>query len=168
MYLASTSWLLITLLLAGLALIAIWSRRPTRARLWAVVVLLLAAPVAAFAVMLPLGLGVPMITGLTIPPGKHPVLGVKMVFGEGIFVMLDLGENREPRLYRLPWEQKMSQDLQEMMEEGSQDGSNDMEAEAPPFEFSWNTKPMFYDNPQPMILPPKPRQPDTPVLEQDI
>lgn len=150
---AITAALMITLLLAIMATIAIWSRRgPARARGLAVVAFVLASPIAAGALGMSLGWPVPLYSGLTAPAGEWVVLGVKMVVGKGIYVLIDDGDI--PRYYSLPWSNEMADKLQDMLDKGETPTIT-----VPEFEWSWDRHPpTFQPLPQPRVLPPKPRE----------
>lgn len=141
-----------------LAMFAIWSRRETKTRWISVAGFLVSAPVVVAALSFTLGWPVPLIAGLNAPPGDWQVIGSKMVVNEGIYVLLDTGD--VPRHYRLPWDKKMSDRLQELLDERQNGGKGDLRLKMPPFEFSWDKKkpPEFYALPQPKVLPDKPRQ----------
>jgi len=141
-----------------LATFAIWSRRETKVRWLSVAGFIMAAPVIVVALSFTLGWPVPLIAGLNAPPGDWQVLGSKMIAGDGIYLLLDSGDT--PRHYKLPWDKKMSDKLQELLD-GQQNGEKgDLRMKMPPFEFSWSRKnpPEFYAMPQPKVLPDKPRQ----------
>lgn len=160
-----TAWLLITLALGGLATIAIWARGISRARGLAVLAFLLASPVAAAALAMALGWPIPLIEGITVAEGKHPVLGAKMIPDVGIYVLLDIGDGA-PRYFSLPWSPPAADKLQQAMDEGAEgDGTG---IDVPPFEFSWDRRePKFYANPQPKVLPDKPAD-AAPVFNQEF
>ena len=150
---AATAWLAITLLISAMALIVVWSRRRTLYRSLAVATALLSAPAAALALASALGWAVPMVPVLTAPGGDWQVLGAKIVQGEGIFVLLDTGG--EPRHYRLPWDQKLADKLQDILDDPDKGGV----MLKIPFEPSLDTNAaQFWPLPQPKALPDKPPQ----------
>ncbi|TPI86430.1 hypothetical protein [Mesorhizobium sp. B2-8-9] len=154
-----TVWLVLTAILAAMALIAIWARRPTAARTLAVLSLLLFSPIAGAAVWLCLGWPVPYVEGLTVKPGKHMILGVKALIGDGIYVLLDLG-GEAPRYYKMPWNDRTAEQMQKALDERAAGGEGSTAGvEVKPFEFSWDTHPpQFWADPQPKVLPDKPHQ----------
>ena len=166
MSLTVTAWLVLTFILGLLATLAIWARGFSRARGLAVGAFLLASPAAAAALAVSLGWPVPYVPGVTVPEGKHPLLGAKMVMGVGIFILLDIGD-AEPRYYKMPWSNKSAEELQGAQEEGGEEG--EVGVITPPFEFSWDqSPPKFYALPQPKMLPDKPQQETAPNYDQSI
>jgi hypothetical protein len=157
-----SSWLALTIVLGVLASFAIWARGYSRARGLAVVGFLLASPAAAGALGYSLGWPVPYVQGVTVPPGKHPILGMKLLVGKGIYLLLDIGEE-EPRYYSLPWSATDAQKLQEGMDEEASQG-----VVVKPFEWSWERRPQFYADPQPKMMPDKPQQEAPPVYSHEI
>lgn len=161
-----TAWLVITFVLGLLATLAIWARGFSRSRGLAVGAFLLASPAAAAALGVTLGWPVPYVQGVTVPEGKHSILGVKMLLGQGIYILLDIGDG-EPRYYKLPWSNKSAEELQGAQEEGGEEG--EVGLIVPPFEWSWDQgEPKFYALPQPKMLPDKPLQEAAPNFEQSI
>lgn len=157
-----TSWLALTVILGVLALIAIWARGYSRARGLAVLGFLLASPVTASALGYSLGWPIPYVQGVTIPEGKHPILGMKLIIGEGIYLLLDIGDG-QPRYYSLPWSASDAEKLQDGMDEEA-----DVGVISKPFEWSWERRTQFYADPQPKVLPDKPQPERAPVYEQQI
>jgi len=156
-----SSWIVLTVLLGAAAWIAAWSRRQTKARALGIITFLAGSPVAAFAVAVCLGWPMPLIAGITGPSGDYTVLGSKLIPGQAIYVLIDVGN--EPRYYVLPWDQGAAETLQDASDNGS--GVN---VTVPPMEFSWEQrKPLsFHELPQPKVLPDKPRQQE-PVARLD-
>lgn len=120
-----TAWLSVTAALAGLALIAVWARRPSHYRSMAVCALPLAACVAYGALTVPLGKPT-----LSIPPGKYDVLGARIDTptsnnAGAIFVLLD---GSQPVYVRLPYSKGAAEALQEAMN-GDGDVVGDMSDE---------------------------------------
>jgi len=152
---AATAWLAITLLISAMALIVVWARRRTFYRALAVTIAILSAPAAALALASALGWAVPMVPVLTAPGGDWQVLGAKIAQGEGIFVLLDTGGG-EPRHYRLPWNQKLADRLQDILDDPDKGGI----MLKIPYEPSLDTNAaQFWPLPQPKALPDKPPQP---------
>jgi hypothetical protein len=158
---ASTAWLAITLLISAMALIVVWSRRQTLYRSLAVATALLSAPAAALSLASTLGWAVPVVPMLTAPGGDFLVLGAKIVQGEGIFVLLDIGSG-EPRHYRLPWDQKLADKLQDILDDPNKGGV----MLKIPYEPSLDTNAaQFWPLPQPKALPDKPPQKPAPHFD---
>jgi hypothetical protein len=161
-----TAWLILTLCLALMGIIAIWSRRPTRARPLAVAWLIIASPLAAVALAMALGWPVPYWPGVTVPEGEHTIIGYKLSEGEGIYILLDVGGSA-PRYYRLPWKNSTAEALQNAQGEGEGDGegeAGEFGMSVPGLEWSWDdSEPQFWAEPQPM-MPPKQAQPAAPVF----
>jgi hypothetical protein len=81
------------------------------------------------------------------------VLGSQMNEGSSLYVWLQVSGEAEPRAYRLPWNQRMAEELQKALEEAERNGS--MVKMRLPFESSLDRRePKFYALPQP-ALPPK-------------
>jgi hypothetical protein len=157
---ATTAWFAITLLISAMALIVVWTRRQTFYRALAVVVALLSAPTAALVLASALGWAVPIVPVLTAPGGDFLVLGAKIVQGEGIFVLLDTGG--EPRHYRLPWDQKLADRLQDLLDDPDKGGI----MLQIPFEPSFDPNAArFWPLPQPKALPDKPPRPSAPHFD---
>lgn len=80
------------------------------------------------------------------------VLSATMVENDAIYLTLLWKE--APNLYRLPWDRKMAEQLQEAQREARRNGTHPMMRL--PFERSWdNREPRFYATPQPK-MPDKP------------
>lgn len=151
---------LATILLAA-ALIVVWARRKTWLRAGAIPMAIVAAVGGSFTMLSTLGFAVPLIAGLTAPSGEAPLLSAKLVVNEGIFITLDLPD--VPRLYWLPWNKTLADELQEMLSNPDNGG---VTATVPPFEFSWDqSPPSFQPLPQPKVLPDKPAEPKQTIPE---
>jgi hypothetical protein len=148
-----TIWFVLTCLLGLSALIAIWARRPSRARGLSILAFIAASPIAAAALGAALGWPVPLINGVNAPEGTYSVLGSKIIVGKGIYVLIDVGG--EPRYYWLPWSQKESKELQEGLNKAGKDGGVQMTI--PPFEWSWDQHQTFQPLPQQKVIPDKPK-----------
>lgn len=127
----ATAWLAVTLLLAGLTYIVIWSRHGVRG--YAVGALAPSALLAALAVGSALGNPWPLVP----PPGQYTVLGAKIDIDKAIYVLLDDGSD-VPTYYRLPYTVGKANELQAAMDgEGPAgakiggDGGVAFEGEAP-------------------------------------
>ena len=93
------------------------------------------------------------------------VIGSQMREGSSLYLWLQLDGESEPRAYRLPWNQKMAQQLQQALEKAERDGT---EARMRlPFEPSLDGRePKFYAAPQPALPPKDYAQPPAQVYEQ--
>ena len=93
------------------------------------------------------------------------VIGSQMREGSSLYLWLQLDGETEPRAYRLPWNQKMAQQLQQALEKAERDGT---EARMRlPFEPSLDGRePKFYAAPQPALPPKDYAQPPAQVYEQ--
>ena len=93
------------------------------------------------------------------------VIGSQMREGSSLYLWLQLDGETEPRAYRLPWNQKMAQQLQQALEQAERDGT---EARMRlPFEPSLDGRePKFYAAPQPALPPKDYAQPPAQVYEQ--
>ena len=157
MYQAVAVWVLLTLVTTYFAWVAIWSRRPSKARWLAVLSIFLAAPLTAGSLFYSLGWAIPYVQAVTIPEGKHSILGAKIIKDEAIYVLIDIGDGA-PRYYRIPWDPKEASDLQEKLDDQDSAGTGVI---VPPFEFSFEQRRQYYSLPQPKVLPDKPRQEET-------
>lgn len=101
------AWLALTATLSVMALLAVWSRRPSHYRLAAVLCLPLAACVAYGALLVPLGKPT-----ASVPPGEYNVLGARIDIDQAIYVLLDAAE---PIYVRLPYSKEAAERLQEAM-----------------------------------------------------
>ncbi|AZO29332.1 hypothetical protein [Mesorhizobium sp. M1B.F.Ca.ET.045.04.1.1] len=193
-----TVWLVITVILGLVATFAIWARGFSRARGLAVLAFLLASPIAAASLGFSLGWPVPLVDGLTLSAGEHAILGAKITIGDGIYVLIDRGEE-QPRYFKIPWDPKMADKLQQALDEkgeggeagitvdqfrwpwekkgkngGGQGGEKRAQEGNPsvemnPFEWSWDThEKRFWAKPQPKVLPDKRSPPPAPTYEQQI
>lgn len=159
-----SSWIGITLALAVMASMVIWSRRETLIRAAAFVFLLASAPAGIGALWITLGWPIPIVQGITALPGDYLVLGTKMVRGLGIFVLIDVGPG-EPRYYRVPWSKDLANKIQDMLDSPESGG---LMMNIKPFEWSWDQNaPQFWPLPQPKLLPDKPPQEEAPHFNPD-
>lgn len=158
-----SAWVALTIVLGLAAWIAVWSRRPTRLRLVAILAFLAGSPVAFFSLALCLGWPVPLVGGITGPAGEFTVLGQKLVANQAIYILIDTGN--APRYYVLPWDQEQAKKLQD-----AADKQAEMRVTVPPMELSWERrKPLsFHEIPQPKVLPDKPQQAEAPTRFDSI
>jgi hypothetical protein len=145
---------LTALLAAALATICVWSHRrlPLKAGALALAFALMGT---AYAAMLDL-LSKPKPASFEwflAKAGEATVLGSSTVEDEAIFVWLQLDGADEPRAYRLPWDKRTAEQLQEAARSAAeQQTALRMRM---PFEKSLDDRePRFYALPQP-ALPPK-------------
>lgn len=150
--------IVIAIIFAGLAWLAIWSRRADRMRHAAVALFVLGLPVLAWASLESLSWSRPLwaMWGLS---GEYRVLAAKMIEGEAIYAYIDT--DGEPRSVKLPWDNRTAEKLQGLFSDPANQGQAMMR-----FEFSWDTSPpQFYPLPQPPALPEKEPPPVVPRLE---
>lgn len=76
------------------------------------------------------------------------VLGSTFIEGEAIFVWLRLPGSLEPRAYKLPWNDKQAQQLQDAMNEAAETGTG-VQMRQPFDEADDTDEPLFYALPQP-------------------
>jgi hypothetical protein len=153
-------WLALTCAMGAMATITIWSRVQTKLRGLSVLGFLLVVPISAPGFAYVLGWPVPRFAAFGNPGGDYAILGTKMIAGEAIYVLLDTGD--VPRYFAFPWDKKMSDKIQELLD--SEGGKEGMRMKLPPFEFSWEKRepPEVYALPQPKVMPDKPRQAEQP------
>jgi len=117
----TTAWFLLTLALAAVAGIAVWSRRPTHARVLAVAALVVATPLAYGAMRVALGLP----DDRTPAAGRYDVLGARIDVDVAIYVLLD---GVKPHHYRLPYSVGLANALQQALDAaGSSEGNAQIE-----------------------------------------
>ncbi|MER9768959.1 hypothetical protein NKJ09_23175 [Mesorhizobium sp. M0189] len=192
-----TVWLAITAILGITASLAIWARGFSRARGLTVLAFLFASPVAGVSLGFSLGWPVPLVDGLTLSAGDHQILAAKMLIDEGIYIFVDRGD-QQPRYYKLPWNPKTADKLQQALDEKGEGGQAGISVKpfkwpwesddegsgeggqpgkgkpakggiAGMFEFSWNThESQFWALPQPKVMPDKTTPPPAPTYEQQI
>ena len=111
------SWLALSLALCTITSIAVWSRRPTKARGLAVIALLAVVPLSGGLLLVQRGWAAPLVPYLAeLPEGEIDVFGVRLIPEQAIYLMLSVGG--EPRLFVLPWNAKAASELQRLMEKG--------------------------------------------------
>jgi hypothetical protein len=119
------SWLFLSTALCTITSLAIWSRRPTRARGLAVIALLAIVPISGGLLASERGWPVtPLPLLADLPEGEMTVHGVSLVPEAAIFLMLDVGQG--PRLFALPWNAEAASKLQRLME--GREGSGEIKA----------------------------------------
>jgi hypothetical protein len=93
------------------------------------------------------------------------VLGSQMREGNSLYLWLQVAGSPEPRAYRLPWDQRLAEELQKAIEEAARNGTQvQMRL---PFEASLDRRePKFYAPPQPALPPKDLTQPPAQVYEQ--
>jgi hypothetical protein len=138
-------WLLLTLALSGVAGFAVWSRRETHARALTVVALVVAAPVALFAMRV--ALGSPDDT--TPPPGKYEVHGARIDVDVAIYVLVSQ-EGAMPVYYRMPYSAATANKLQQAMDAAR-------EGEGPKLEMTESGEAVFHEPP---VRADPPKQPE--------
>lgn len=155
------TWAFLAIIIGILAAVAIWSRRKTRARSLAIIAFLFGIPLTGTSLSYALGWPIPYIalTSLQIRDGgDFGVLGAKLVVGDGIYALLDIGG--VPRYVVMPWDKEMASKLQDLLEAQREGETGEPRLKLPPFDFSWERRkpPEIYALPQPKLLPPKPEQ----------
>lgn len=129
MLILTISIITLTLLLAFMAYIAIWSRNPTNAR-WIALACLL--PITALSIgSIGVNLGIPTwcVPGYTLPAGKLTVLGFKVVKDDTIYLLLDT-KAKEPLSCQIPYSSGTAKQLQEGKRSGQ--GTEVEGAKGPP------------------------------------
>ncbi|MFO1075471.1 MAG: hypothetical protein U1E17_22795 [Geminicoccaceae bacterium] len=151
---------------AMLASIAVWAPRPLLVKLGAL---------GCAGLFLPLGyLGLSDLMSRPKPVAlewwmghadEATVLGSQMREGDGLYLWLQVAGVPEPRAYRLPWDQKMAEQLQKALAEAEHNGGGvQMRL---PFEPTLDARePKFYAMPQPALPPKDLTQPPAQVYKQ--
>jgi hypothetical protein len=137
------------ILISLLASLAIWAPRRVWVRAWAVA-LSAAVFVSGYGALAEM-LSRPKPMSLAWAEAQvesADVLGSTFVEGEAIYVWLRLPGSLEPRAYKLPWDQKQAQELQDAMNEAGQLGTG-VEMRQPFDEDPKDEEPRFYAMPQP-------------------
>jgi hypothetical protein len=153
-------------LAAALASIAIWAPRALAIKAGALACTVLFMPVAYAGLSDLLSRPKPVALEWWLSEaGEATVLGSQMREGQSLYLWLQLAGEAEPRAYRLPWNQKMAQQLQQALEEAQRNGT---EARMRlPFEPTLDARePKFYAAPQPALPPKDYAQPPAQVYEQ--
>jgi hypothetical protein len=151
---------------AVLASIAIWAPRPLHAK---------AGALACAALFLPLGyLGLSDLMSRPKPvelewwldrADEATVLGSQMREGAGLYLWLQLAGSAEPRAYRLPWDQRMAEELEKAIEQAERNGTG--VRMRLPFEPTLDRRePKFYAAPQPALPPKDLAQPPAEIYQQ--
>jgi hypothetical protein len=110
-------------------------------------------------------LGRPKSTQMELLRGNSEdarILGAYFKENDGVFLWLQLPGVAEPRYYKLPWDEKVAQQIQSAIEQNAQEHGGGVAMKLP-FERSWAKKeePKFYPLPQPK-LPDKPYERNDP------
>lgn len=113
---------------AGVALalgsLAIWAPRPTLVRIVAVVIVALFLPLMYLQMLEMLSKPKPMSYEWYEASADHAqVLGVSMIEGEAIFLWLRIDESAEPRSYKVPWNNKLAEKLEDGIDEAIRRGA---------------------------------------------
>lgn len=112
--------LLSVVMLLGLAVATIWSRKNTWVRGAAVLAFLAGVPVVAgtgfFALSYPASYRLSII-----PDGKYRVRGVKLIQDKAIYLLLDFGQDA-PRYFAFPWSNKLADEIQRIMNRQRHEG----------------------------------------------
>lgn len=93
------------------------------------------------------------------------VLGSQMREGSGLYLWLQVQGTEEPRAYRLPWDRKTAEELQQALDEAERNGTG--VRMRLPFEASLDRRePKFYALPQPALPPKDLTEPPARVYQQ--
>jgi hypothetical protein len=140
-----------------MAWLTIWSRKQSPARMWAIVIALVATPTIAAASFEALSYPRPL-WAMWDMQGEYRVLGAKLVQNSGIYLYVET-DATEPRSIVLPWNTEQARKVQDLLDEPQTGGQFMMK-----YEFTWETRdpPQFYPPPQPPALPPKVAPPEAP------
>lgn len=134
--------------------LAIWSRRDTRARHVAVLIMLLGLPAVVAAGIESLGWHKPYVLVWDLKAGDHRVLAVKMIQDRAIYLYLDDPSREEPRPIRMPWSNEAANQIQGLVDQAGPEANGQfMMRYEPSLDVN---KPQFHPLPQPPALPPKP------------
>jgi hypothetical protein len=110
---------------ALLASIAIWSRRRTPVRMFAVILTALFVPIGYLGVSALLSQPKPMQhEWFKRHVDEATLLGVSVSEGQAIYLWLRLDDSFEPRYYVLPWQQQLAEKLQNLVDEAIRDGAS--------------------------------------------
>jgi len=141
---------LLTVLVAGvLTQFVIWSRKETRIRLAAVLIFAATIYGSYYASQYPLSWPAPISQGYD--PGQYKMLGVKMLAGQGIYMLIDNGV-KAPRYFKFPWNKEMADKIQDMLDNPENQGIQMVL----PFEWSWDQNPpQLHPVPRHKVMPDK-------------
>ena len=149
-------YLLFVLLGCVLAVIAVWSRRRLLVRVAAVVALLLLVALN-YSALVDL-LGRPQPVGGLVSDGVEDesiVLAASIEEGQAIYLWLRQPQQREPRYYKLEWDQEAAIALKKAMDRSNRDNSSVMMNPNYETSLEGDKEPLFYALP-PERLPLKP------------
>ena len=165
-----TLYLAFVLLGCFLAIVAIWSRRRLAVRAGAVVALLVLVGINYFALVDLLGLPKPMKhSSMEDLEGDSVVLAASIDEGLAIYLWLRHPDIRQPRYYRLPWDQDAAIALKKAMDQSMRNNSTVMMNPNYESSLETNKEPLFYILPQDRLpLKPSPevyeyRNPQNPI-----
>jgi hypothetical protein len=154
------------LLAASLASIAIWAPRQLAVKLGALCCATLFMPLGYLGLSDLLSRPKPVALEWWLGQADEAtVLGSQMREGNSLYLWLQVAGSPEPRAYRLPWDQRLAEELQKAIEEAARNGTQvQMRL---PFEASLDRRePKFYAPPQPALPPKDLTQPPAQVYEQ--
>ena len=100
-------------MLLGLTVATIWSRKNTWVRGAAVAIFMAAVPVIVGVGFSALSHPAPYQLSI-VPDGKYRVRGVKLVQDKAIYLLLDFDQDA-PRYFSFPWSNKLADKIQRMM-----------------------------------------------------
>ena len=163
-------YLVFTLLGCLLASIAIWSRRKLAVRVGAVIALLVLVGINYSALVDLLGLPKPIKhSTMDNMEGDSTVLAASIDEGLAIYLWLRHPDIRQPRYYRLPWDQDAAIALKRAMDQSLKNQSTVMMNPNYESTLETNKEPLFYTLPQGRLpLKPPPnifeyRNPQNPI-----
>ena len=150
-----------TVMVVALALVAVWAPRRPAVKFGATGLALAFVPLGYLALAELLSKPKPVeLEWWAARAEEATVLGSTMREGRGIYLWLQLAEFEEPRSYVLPWNRELAEQLQKALAEAEE--NNTQVRMRLPFEPSWDDRePKFYALPQP-ALPPKDYTPHNP------
>lgn len=154
------------LVAAGLATIAVWAPRALAMKVSAVACAAAFMPLsyAGFSDLLSRPKPVALEWWLA-QADEATVIGSQMRENDSLYLWLQIAGSDEPRAYRLPWNQRLAEELQSALEEAARNGSSVQMRS--PFEPTLDRRePMFYALPQPALPPKDLAQPPAQVYEQ--
>jgi hypothetical protein len=153
-----------------LAVVTIWSRRNTYLRVFAVLVLIVFAGLNYKALISLLGHPQPMrFSAIEDVENDSTVLAASIDEGLGIYLWLRHPDVREPRYYRMEWDQKAAIALKKAMDQSMRNNSTVMMSPNYEQSLETNREPLFYILPQdrlPLKPPPEVfeyRNPQNPI-----
>lgn len=150
----------LTLILSFASYLAIWSRRPTNARFYSLILLPVLLAVSSVSVLSVLGNPTHCIVGTTIPKGKLNVLGFKIIKDDRIYLLLDTPS--KPTYCSIPFNAATASSLQEGQRSG-EGSETDGEGNGLMGQLGFGPE----DAPKPLTIHPRPVEPSPPKPEEE-